>query len=471
MSKPVLGIKQLFQSPLTWLFLAFFLITSWPFVGFPLTDGDVAHWVPWAQDIALHGNPLSAKSDQSHGPMLAWGTGVLIRLFSLNYYILNLFNLLCGLGAVVLVYAVARKLRTGSDMLPIVAGVFAATNFMLVYLSRTPMYDLPAAFGFTLFCYAYAVYLTYKQPKWLALALLGLGFGSLSRFIIVIGLSCFFVLIMQFLHRQPHKTGSAWALSAHLGWMRTTLLHGCLIFGTALLLSAPWLWIQHAHHEGFLKFFIYDNFLRFLGDEKGVSRDYYGFLLITFIGLIPTTPILVSGLSKSMWQKWGKAPIAHVALAASVPCLLFFSFSGHTKLVRYIAYIFPSLLLLSGHIYTTCISDPVYRKRMAYWYYGLLSVVGIVLAIYAVQFNQEAQQSALFVGSAIVFLLGLISSALFFLVYRYTLFLQKPFRYVAVSAFFYLFFFTVLAMVYTEVPFLFQVRDMIDAALKGHPHA
>ena len=469
MSKVISRVKALVQSPLTWILLVFFLMTSWPFVGFPLTDGDVAHWVPWAQEIALHSNPLSAKSDQSHGPLLAWGTAFLIRLFSLNYYVLNLFNLLCGLGCVGLVYAVARKLGPNTGRLPLLAGVFAATNFMLVYLSRTPMYDLPAAFGFTLFCYAYAVYLKGGHRQWFALALLGLGLGSLSRFIIVIGLSCFFVLIMQFLNR-PHAANNKWALSAHLGWMRTTVLHGCLMLGTAFLISVPWLWVQHTHHEGFLEFFIYDNFLRFLGDEKGVSRDYYGFLLITFIGLIPMTPVLVAGLGKSMWQKWGKSPIAHVALAASLPCLLIFSFSGHTKLVRYIAYIFPSLLLLSGHIYATCISDPVYRKRMAYWYYGLLTVVGTLLGVYALQFNQEAQQSVLFVGAAIALLLGLIGSGLVFLVYRYATFVQKPFYYLGVCAVFYLFFFTVLAMEYTTVPFLFQVRDMIDAALAGRSH-
>lgn len=469
MSKVIVGIKQLLECPLTWILGVFFLITSWPFVGFPLTDGDVSHWVPWAQEIASHGNPLSAKSDQSHGPLLAWGTALFIRFFSLNYYVLNVFNLLCGLGCVGLVYAIAHKIGPNTGKLPLLAGVFAATNFMMVYLSRTPMYDLPAAFGFTLFCYAYAVYLTFGHRKWLAVALLGLGLGSLSRFIIVIALSCFFVLIMQFLNRQP-GAGNRWALSAHSGWIRTTVVHVCFIFGTAFLISVPWLWVQHAHHEGFLAFFIYDNFFRFLGDEKGVSRDYYGFLLITFIGLIPMTPVLVAGLSKSMWEKWGKSPIAHVALAASVPCLLFFSFSGHTKLVRYIAYIFPSLLLLSGHIYVTCISDPVYRKRMAYWYYGLLTVVSTILAVYALQFSQEAQQSVLFVVASIVLLLGLVGSGLVFLVYRYASFMQQPFRYVAVCAVFYLFFFTVLVMEYTTVPFLFQVRDMIDAALTGRPH-
>jgi hypothetical protein len=92
-------------------------------------------------------------------------------------------------------------------------------------------------------------------------------------------------------------------------------------------------------------------------------------------------------------------------------------------------------------------------------------VVGIVLAVYAVQFNQEAQQSALFVGSAIVLLLGLIGSGLVFVAHRYRSFVEKPFFYVVSCAVFYLFFFTALAFEYQRVPFLRQVYDLIEASL------
>jgi 4-amino-4-deoxy-L-arabinose transferase-like glycosyltransferase len=452
---------RVLKHPLTWIVVGFFLITSWPFVGYPLTDGDTSHWVRWAQEISQQSNFLSAKSDQSHGPILVWGTAVFLRLFSLSFYTLNLFNLLCGLGSLLLVYMISKQLGA-SRKTTLIATLFTTTNFMWVYLSRTPMYDLPAAFGYTLFCYAYAVYLHKKNPRWLVLALMGVGLGTLSRFIIVIGLSGFFIGIMQFLsvYRLPSSPFSrVWT------WLKRCLAHGFLVVSVALVLSFPWLWVQHTHHDGFLKEFMYDNFLRFLGDEKGVSRDYYGFLLITFIALIPTTPVLVAGLSRSLWQKWGKSPIAHVALAASLPCLMVFSFSGHTKLIRYIAYIFPSLLLLSGHIYTTCIESPIYRRRMRYWYYGLLSVVAIVLSIYAIQFNAEAQQSGLFVGAAIVLLVGLIGSGLVFLGHRYKSFMENPLFYLLSCCVFYLLFFTVLAIEYNHVPFLKQVHDSIENSL------
>jgi len=454
-------MMRLIKHPLTWIVFAFFIITSWPFVGFPLTDGDTSHWVNWAQDIALHGNFLSAKSDQSHGPFLAWGTSVLIGLFSLSYYTLNLFNLLCGLGTIALIYMLCQQFGA-SQKTSTLAAVFAATNFVWVYLSRTPMYDLPATFGYTMFCYAYEVYLKKSQSRWLALAFLGLGIGTLSRFMIVIGLSCLFIGIVQFLELwRTHRFGMGLAVS----WLKRCVSHGVLVFGVSLLVSLPWLLVQHVHYEGFFKEFIYDNILRFFGDEKGTRREYFGYLLVTFIALIPTTPVLMAGLSRSMWQKWGKSPLAHVALAASLPCLILFSFAGNTKLIRYIAYIFPSLLLLSAHIYTTCIEDPIYRRRMRYWYYGLLSVVGIVLAVYAVQFNQEAQQSALFVGSAIVLLLGLIGSGLVFVAHRYRSFIENPFFYVLSCAVFYLFFFTALALEYKHVPFLRQVYDLIETSL------
>lgn len=454
-------MMRLIRHPLTWILFAFFMITSWPFVGFPLTDGDTAHWVNWAQDIARHSNFLSAKSDQSHGPLLAWGSGILIGFFSLNYYTLNLFNLLCGMGTIVLIYVLCQQFGV-SQKNTAIAAVFAATNFVWVYLSRTPMYDLPATFGYILFCYAYAVYLKKSQSRWLGVALVGVALGTLSRFVIVIGLSCFFIGIVQFLELWRAQRLD---FSLVFSWLKRCVWHGVLVFVVALMVSLPWLLVQHAHYDGFFKEFIYDNVLRFFGDEKGVRREYFGFVLITFIALIPTTPVLMAGLSKAMWQKWGRSPLAHVALAASLPCLILFSFAGNTKLIRYISYVFPSFLLLSAHIYTTCIEDPVYRKRMRYWYYGLLSVVGIVLAVYAVQFNQEAQQSTLFVGAAIVLLLGLIGSGLVFLAHRYSSFVEKPFFYVVSCTVFYLLFFTALAFEYKHVPFLRQVYDLIETSL------
>lgn len=439
----------------------FFLIVGWPFAQFPLTDGDIAHWVPWAKDMALHGHFLSAKTDQAHGPLLPWATAVFIRLFSLNYYVLNVFNALCGVGCVGLVYVLYRRMSPQGLSYAGVPMVFAASNFVMVYLSRTPMYDFPAAFGYTLFCYAYALWRKENKHIWLLFAVVGLGIGVLSRFAVVVGLSCFFVLAMEMVYGAQ---ATLWTR------FRRLVGHGLVLFGCAVLWCLPWILVQHTYHPGFLEMFFYDNVLRFLGDEKGVSRDYYGFLLMTFIALIPTTPVLVAGFSRRFWRQWVQSDVAKVAMAASLPCLILFSFSGHTKLLRYIAYVFPSLLLLSGHVYLTCVSDPVYRKRMRYWYYGLLGVVGIVLSIYAIQFNQEAQQSGLFVWSAIVFLFGLIGSGFVFLVKQHTHFLKKPLYYLVSCAVFYLIFFTVLSMEYTRVPFLFQVRDMIDSALQGVPH-
>ena len=70
---------------------------SWPLVGFPLTDADIAHWVPIAREIQLTGRFLTSSNDQTHGPLLAWTAAVLAAPRPHAFWLYNLFNLCCGI--------------------------------------------------------------------------------------------------------------------------------------------------------------------------------------------------------------------------------------------------------------------------------------------------------------------------------------------------------------------------------------
>ena len=55
-----------------YVIVAFFMF-SWPFIHFPITDGDVNNWTDSAFDLAQHWQWLTGASDQAHGPLIVWG--------------------------------------------------------------------------------------------------------------------------------------------------------------------------------------------------------------------------------------------------------------------------------------------------------------------------------------------------------------------------------------------------------------
>ena len=67
--------------------------------------------------------------------------------------------------------------------------------------------------------------------------------------------------------------------------------------------------------------------------------------------------------------------INSAALMVHTPCLFIFSLSGHTKLLRYIAYIFPGIMLIMGTVFVRSHDNPTYIKRLHHitlWFWGFL---------------------------------------------------------------------------------------------------
>ena len=442
------------HKPFLLVLSVFFIITSWPFINFPLTDGDIGHWVDWANKIALHNSFLSAESDQAHGPMLAWGSALFIKLFSLSYYSLNLFNLLCGMGLVCLMYISVQYLGKSKET-ALLSSVFATTNIVFVYLSRTPMYEMAATLGFFLFCISYYVYLEKKDKSLVAGMALGIFIGCMSRLIIVFGLIGCFIAIIQWIRKKSIAS-----------WIWACAYQGTLILGFSLLLYSPWLLVQHQQFpQYFLDEFIYDNLLRFLGDEKGSHYDFYGFPLSAIVGLLPFTPFILAGLSKQYLGKLKSEPLTQFLLATAVPCLVIFSLSGHTKLLRYITYIFPGFICLSAVLYTRFHTDSDYIKRCKTFFVAFIALITTLLAIYAIQFIQEAQDSVLFTASLIILMEGLIISAFYFLILKKEQFLKNHWPFLTLCAILYISFFSALSIEYKNAKFLIKVDKYIQHEL------
>lgn len=447
--------KKLLFSPLFAFFAFAFIVTSWPFIYYPLTDGDIIHWVKIAQDVQLHHHFLTGAHDQAHGPLLSWTAGVLSILNPGSFYLLASFNILCGLVGLGLIYFFAHKLWNTPALSRLAAFIFS-TSLVYVYLSRTPMYDWPAAVFYFGFCGFFSLYLLESRPTYLYLAWVQVGISSLSRFSISIGLSLFFIGIAFLLFFKAKKL-------PFKSLLLKVSLHSLCVILVCFLVNLPWLWGHYTTlGPAFIHDFLYDNMGRYIKEpgDSVIHRDYYGFLAYTLIGVLPYTMGLLAALfQKSVWIRLRQNLPSQLLCAAFVPCLLFFSFSGHVKLARYIAYVFPPLLLLFSYHLFFELKNPKFIQLAKRMTWGLCGILFCLLLSQAYQFNQEASESLPLVGGCVGLLFGLIALAYRALLIKTDTVLSRPETLLWPFAAIFMVFFSILTYESLHASFLLSIRQ------------
>lgn len=453
------------KSPLFFPLLFFLLVGAWTLGQYPLTDGDISHWTAVAYDISKTGSPLTSIHDQAHGPLLATFGGLYYRIFP-SFFSLNLFNLQCGLYGLWLMSFLFSTVFQ-KPHLRFLAVSMAASSLVWIYLSRTPMYDWPAAIGFFGFTVFWLYHHHTGKQRWMALALAHLGIASLSRFSIALGLGCFFIGFATLIATLP-KTGGKTIGKTLLTAFSQMVLHGRLAVVAVILFNLPWLIGQTlTHGKEFLDIFLYDNIGRYIREPGNapVYRDYYGFVLYALIAVFPYTfYLLATVFQKNLFLRLYKDKNQLFLLAMFLPCLVIFSFSGHVKLGRYIAYVFPGLLAWIAYNLEIDLPNVDFRRRCL----RMIGVTaGMFTAVYALlifQFPTEVSQSMAFVLAVIGLTLGLLGIQFYALKYRWETLFNSPLM-LGLSAIPYLIFFSVLSLEYQHAPFLTHVRDLIVGSL------
>ncbi len=426
---------------------------SWPFAFFPLTDGDVAHWVGIAREVQIHNNFLTGANDQAHGPILGWTAGLVTKIAPQSFYLYNFFNLLCGMLGLGLIYFFGKKIwdeKTGR-----LAAFLLSTSLVFVYLSRTPMYDWAAAIFYFAFCGFYYVYLRDRNVSYLGLAMLGGAIASLSRFSISLGLAGIFLISVNLIFRR-----------SILLMMRDLILLAC----AGLVINLPWLMGQYSVHGlPFLNEFLYDNIGRFVREPGNapIRRDYYAFVIYALVGILPHTFCLIATVfQKGFFARFKQNSPYLTMLAAFLPCLIIFSFSGHVKLARYIAFVFPPLILLLAHqMRYYDLTNEAWRKRCGKMI--LYTGVGLaaILAMLIVQFPNEVKEAWLLAAGIIILLFGLLFFS-YRAIQKHDLLIRAPETFLWPYATIYILFFSILAYEYQTASFLTSVRDTILAAIR-----
>lgn len=242
---------------------------------------------------------------------------------------------------------------------------------------------------------------------------------------------------------------------------------GLILTGVIAAINAPWFLTQTDQNGiDFLKSFIYDNTGRYVKSTRpnaSYRGDFYGFSLYVLVGMLPHTFLLIAMLtSKSFYKAVKTSKIYQFLIASFLPCLLLFSFSGHTKLGRYIAYVYPTLtLLLSHYVYSIGLHEPRFRKKAGIMTLITAIFLAIVLTVLAIQFPGEVKESPIFVLAVILLLFGLLFISYISIAKYHKQLQEKPHYFLAVMMIVYSIFFSVLAYEYDKAEFLNHVRVKI----------
>ena len=237
------------------------------------------------------------------------------------------------------------------------------------------------------------------------------------------------------------------------------------------LFNFPWIFGQTiTHGSSFLDIFIYDNFGRYIkepGEHSNVYRDYYGFLIYVLVGILPYSfALLASIFQKGFFKRVIKDPLVLSLVFSFLPCLVLFSFSGHVKLGRYIAYVFPGLLLFLAHqLVVFDLKNPRFTKRCKRMCLIFSGLITILLLIQIFSFQSEAKEGLLFSLGCLLLVYGLLIVSYFLFSESETKLINRlPFYLLPIGAL-YLIFFSILASQSSHVSFLKSVATIIRDSL------
>ena len=310
-----------------------------------LANPDEGRYSEISREMALSGDFITPRLNGlkyfEKPPLQYWATAISFKLFGENEFTARLYTALCGLGCILLMAYVGKRLydaETGllTGLVMLSAPYFAAMNEIVTL-------DMGLTFWMTLsvasFLIANAADAESSRKRWLWWAWAGMSGAVLSKGLIGIVFPAAALVLYCAVQRNAR-------LLRKLEW-RT----GLAIF---FVIAAPWFIIVSMRNPEFAHFFfIHEHFERFLTTTHKRVQPWWFFVPILFAGFLPwavaLVPATVSGWRASPRLTASQHTFAPLkfALLFALFILAFFSKSG-SKLPAYILPMFPLLALTIG---------------------------------------------------------------------------------------------------------------------------
>ncbi|MBL8525269.1 MAG: glycosyltransferase family 39 protein [Betaproteobacteria bacterium] len=310
-----------------------------------LANPDEGRYSEIAREMAQSGDFITPRLNGlkyfEKPPMQYWATAIAFKLFGESEFTARLYTALCGLGCVLLVAYLGRRLHDEETGLLSALVLLSAPYFG--GLAEIPTLDMGLTFWLTLSITAFLISQNTNREssrrRWLLTGWAGMACAVLSKGLIGIVFPGTALFLYCVVHRNFQLIGK-------LEWTR-----GVLLF---LALTAPWFVAVSIQNPEFARFFfIHEHFERFLTTQHRRVADWWFFLPILFVGFLPwmfaLLPAAFSGWRSPQYLSPRDKHFApqKFALLFCIFILLFFSKSS-SKLPAYILPIFPPLALVIG---------------------------------------------------------------------------------------------------------------------------
>jgi 4-amino-4-deoxy-L-arabinose transferase-like glycosyltransferase len=296
-----------------------------------LTGYDDAQYAHIAKDILRTGDWAVIRSNGApaleNPPLLEWMQAALFSVFGLSDSLARLPSALCGLGAILLVYWLARLL-TGDSVAALLAMIVMATSIYFLKYAARAMTDVP--FTFFVLCAICAWSLTEDDPRWYLVTGLATALAQLTRSMMGIALPAVFVLHLLAARRRPPLRYALPALIvAYLplaAWY-ANLVH---LYGASFL-TVHFTWLRNEVYSP-----LSPRWRRFTG-----AFEYAGMLLKSYWPWLPAmlagSVVVVRGNDRRLWLLlfWPALVFALCAVATS-------------RVLRYLLPAYPAFAILAA---------------------------------------------------------------------------------------------------------------------------
>ncbi|MDR3580673.1 MAG: glycosyltransferase family 39 protein [Oryzomonas sp.] len=268
-------------------------------------------------------------------PLLYWLNALSMKLFGLTEFAARFPTALCGVGTILFIYYLGRKLfgRTEGLVSALILG--SCVGFMVQ--SRIVTTDVVLTFCLTVALGSFLLAATYERQRIphaslgsIATALAVLAKGLIGIVVPVAVIALFICITRRWrLLRQMH------------------LLWGLAIF---ILLAVPWFLAVSLRNPEFPHFFfIHEHFERYLTTVHRRFQPFWFFIPVLFAGMLPWSP-LVPYVWLRAWRLRHTGPKGETRLYLllwATFVFLFFS-ASNSKIILYILPIYPAIALLVG---------------------------------------------------------------------------------------------------------------------------
>lgn len=327
------------------LALLSFILFFWKLGRIPLWDGDSLYWGMLAKKMLASGKFLTLPVVTERPPLFIWLWAVSIKAFGPTTWALAWLHGLFAAGTVLVTYHLARRLF--NPLTALLSSLILLTSAQFFYQARCPLMDIPFTFFLLLALDLFWVFWEKDQSWYFYGAAAAVGLAALTKGIVAIVLWALFLLVWL-----------AWTGQWARPKLRKRIFLGLLL---SLAFILPWFLIEYFDKgQAFINEFLRSNLTRFFhpvdyaAPEKPTAPqfDFYMYTAYLFFSFLPWSgflaPLAYGSLKKTPAERKEKDPRLIFLLSWTLMVLVFFSFSGHLKIIRYILPLFPTLAILTA---------------------------------------------------------------------------------------------------------------------------